>query len=98
MGYSAYWTPQWADPSQAGAREARGGSGRGQRSHRWPRLRGRRMSPKFKPEALACAEPSTCTVAIAALTDLAREGQLPYTTFSADTPWSRVYDSRFGRT
>lgn len=56
------------------------------------------MSPKFKPEALACPEPSTCTVAIAALTDLAREGQLPYTTISAGTPWSRVYDSRFGRT
>ena len=56
------------------------------------------MSRAFKPEALTCPEPSTCTVAIGALTDLARKGQLPSTTIPADTAWSRVYDSRFGRT
>lgn len=56
------------------------------------------MSPTFKPGSLTCPEPSTCTVAIHTLTDLARKGELPYTTISADTPWSRVYDSRFGHT
>ncbi|WP_025776665.1 RES family NAD+ phosphorylase [Brevibacterium sp. VCM10] len=56
------------------------------------------MSREFKPEALTCPEPSTCTVAIETLTDLARRGRLPSTTISADTAWSRVYDSRFGRT
>ena len=54
------------------------------------------MSLIFGPEDLSCPALDRCPVAAAALTGLARRGQLPTTGIAEGSAWHRVYSSQFG--
>lgn len=54
------------------------------------------MTEQFPPHDLECPEPTECTMAVDALTQLAQSGDLATATFSTERAWYRVYDAREG--
>ena len=54
------------------------------------------MTVQLPPQDLTCPDPAECAVAVDALTELARSGDLATATFSEQRAWYRVYDARDG--